>query len=96
LQELKIIYWEVAATSDSEISQLKSQYDSYSLYAERIAYFILVGLIVEIVAVFLLKKPWYEAVLTISSTLFIFLGVWGKYSLRGEQRNQVTSWSLPL
>jgi hypothetical protein len=43
-------------------------------------------LIVEIAAVFILNKPWSEAVLTIFSTLFILVGVWGEIIL--EKRSK--------
>jgi hypothetical protein len=70
--------------SDSNNNDLLSKYEKYSTIAERLARLILLGLAVEIVAVFILKKPPLEAVLTISATALIWLGVWGE--LRYEKR----------
>jgi hypothetical protein len=65
-------------TDKNEIGDLRSKYDANSLYAERIAYLILVGLAVEIVGVFVLRRPWPEAALTILTTSLILIGVWGE------------------
>jgi hypothetical protein len=62
----------------------QSVYDKNSDLAERFAFLILVGLAVEIVAVFVLKKPWLEGSFTIASTTLILVGVWGE--LRYEKR----------
>lgn len=61
-----------------DIDHLQSTYDSNSLYAERIAKLILVGLAIDIVAVFILGKSWFEAILTISADSLILIGVWGE------------------
>ena len=65
----------------------QSEYEKYSLRADRWARLILVGLTVEIAAVFILGRPWSEACFTILSTLLIFLGVWGelRYSKRAKE-----------
>jgi hypothetical protein len=64
--------------SDSNNNDLRSKYEKNSTIAERLAMLILLGLAVEIVAVFILKKPILEAILTISATALIWLGVWGE------------------
>jgi len=61
--------------------ELRSRYETFSTWAERVALLILVGLAVEIAAVFILEKPWLEAVLTISANMLIIMGVWGELSL---------------
>lgn len=62
-------------TSESE---LRSRYERNSAWAERLALLILVGLAVEIVAVFFLKKPLFEGALTIAANALILAGVWGE------------------
>jgi hypothetical protein len=59
-------------------SELRSRYEKYSAWAERLALLILVGLAVEIADVFILKKPWLEGIFTIAATTLIFAGVWGE------------------
>lgn len=53
-------------------------YERNSKWAERLASLIIVGLAVEIAAVFMLHKPPLEAVLSIASTVLIIAGVWGE------------------
>lgn len=62
-------------------SELRSKYEKYSKAAERVAFLIIVGLAVEIAAVFILKKPACEAALTIAATSLIAIGVWGEVLL---------------
>jgi hypothetical protein len=57
---------------------LKSKYEFNSSLAEWLARLILVGLAVEIAAVFILGKSKLEGSLTISSTILILVGVWGE------------------
>ena len=57
---------------------LQSEYGFNSLWAERVAKLIIVGLVVEIAAVFILRKPFLEGVLTIVSNVLIVAGVWGE------------------
>jgi hypothetical protein len=63
---------------ENGISELKSKYDSNSVRAERIAGLIIVGLLVEIAAVFVFQKPWVESVVSISANALIVIGVWGE------------------
>ena len=67
------------ANSDKNGSgDLKSTYEGNSTRAERLAFLILFGLAVEIVAVFILGKDWLESILTVASTALILIGVWGE------------------
>ena len=63
--------------SDSN-DDLRSKYENNSVWADRIALLIVVGLVVEIAAVFILQKPLLEAILTTSATALIACGVWGE------------------
>lgn len=60
---------------------LRSEYERYSNLAERVALLILVGLAVEIAAVFILHKPRLESALTVAATALIAVGVWGEILL---------------
>jgi hypothetical protein len=71
---------------------LRSEYERYSALAERIALLILVGLAVEIAAVFILHKPRLEGALTIAATALIAIGVWGEILL--EKRAKAAGDSL--
>jgi hypothetical protein len=62
-------------------SELRSRYETFSTWGERVALLILVGLAVEIASVFILEKSWLEAVLTISANMLIIAGVWGELLL---------------
>ena len=62
-------------------SELRSRYETFSPWAERVALLILLGLAVEIAAVFILEKSWSEAILTISANMLIIAGVWGELLL---------------
>jgi hypothetical protein len=57
---------------------LQLTYEFNSAWADRIAFLIVVGLVIEIAAVFILGKPPLEGTLTIVSNLLIVLGVWGE------------------
>jgi hypothetical protein len=64
--------------SDQPDSNLRSKYEANSSRAEWFARLILVGLAVEIVEVFVLKRPFWEAAFTIAATTLILVGVWGE------------------
>jgi hypothetical protein len=64
--------------SGSNNNDLRSKYEKNSAIAEGLAWLILLGLAVEIAAVFILKKPLLEGALTISANALIWLGVWGE------------------
>jgi len=64
--------------SNDENSRLRSRYERYSNWGDRFALLILVGLSVEIIAVFVLQRPFLEGIFTISSTALILIGVWGE------------------
>jgi len=64
--------------SNGKNGDLQSTYEKNSTRAELFSFLILVGLGVEIAAVFILNKPLCEALLTIGSTSLILLGVWGE------------------
>jgi hypothetical protein len=68
-------------------SDLRSEYERYSGFAELAALLILVGLAVEIAAVFILHKPWPENVLSVASTALIAVGVWGEIILEKRAKN---------
>ncbi len=57
---------------------LQSKYDFNSDWADRIALLIVIGLAVEIVAVFVFKKPFWEGATTILANVLIVAGVWGE------------------
>jgi hypothetical protein len=57
---------------------LQSRYEFNSSWAERIAFLIIVGLAVEIAAVFIFRKPFWEGVSTIVANVLIVAGVWGE------------------
>jgi hypothetical protein len=63
---------------NGKLGEFQAQYEINSAKADRIARLILVGLAVEIVAVFILQKPLLEGSLTIAATALIWLGVWGE------------------
>jgi hypothetical protein len=64
--------------SNNGSGDLQSKYEFNSTWAERIAFLIIVGLAVDISAVFVLEKAFPESVLTISANLLIVAGVWGE------------------
>jgi hypothetical protein len=64
--------------SDQPDSNLRSKYEANSSRAEWFARLILVGLAVEIVEVFVLKRPFLEAAFTIAATTLILVGVSGE------------------
>jgi hypothetical protein len=64
--------------TNDKAGDLKSKYESNSAWADRPACLIIVGLAVEIAAVFILKKPWLEGGLTMAASVLIVLGVWGE------------------
>jgi hypothetical protein len=66
-----------AAILKPKESGFKSVSDFNSKWADRIAYLILVGLLVDIGAVFVSDKSWHD-VLTIIADLLIIGGVWGE------------------
>jgi hypothetical protein len=57
---------------------LQSKYESNSAWADRIAFLIIVGLAVDIAAVFILKKELLDGALTIVANALIAAGVWGE------------------
>ncbi len=59
-------------------NDLQSSYDFNSSWAERIAFLIIVGLAIEIAAVFVFQKPLWEAAFTVLATTLIAAGVWGE------------------
>src|SRR5262249_9383080 len=63
---------------EKQKSDLKSRYESNSLLAERFALLVLAGLAVEIIEVFGLRRPFWEAVFSITATALILIGVWGE------------------
>lgn len=64
--------------TSKERTDLRTVYEFNSIWAERIAYLILVGLSVEIVAALILQQPVWEASLSIFSSCLIACGVWGE------------------
>lgn len=64
--------------SNNEKDELTSKYEKYSNWAEWAARLILLGLAVEIIEVFVLKKSFIEGTFTIGATVLILLGVWGE------------------
>ena len=77
--------------TENGISDLKSKYDDNSSYAERIAVLIIVGLLVEIAAVFIFQKPWTESVTAISANALIVVGVWGELFFERRAKNPATN-----
>jgi hypothetical protein len=65
-------------SSGTNDTDLRSKYERNSVWAERLAVLILVGLAVEIAAVFILQKPLLEGALTIAASVLILAGVWGE------------------
>jgi hypothetical protein len=59
-------------------NDLKSISDFNSAWADRVAFLILVGLAVDIAAIFILGKTWPENGLTIAANSLIAIGVWGE------------------
>jgi hypothetical protein len=57
---------------------LKSISDFNSAWADRLALLILVGLVVDIAAAFILGRTWPENGLTIAANALIIIGVWGE------------------
>jgi hypothetical protein len=57
---------------------LKSSYVRDSVRADRMAKLIIVGLVIEIVGVFVLQKPALEGAVTVVSAALIAIGVWGE------------------
>jgi hypothetical protein len=57
---------------------LQSRYEFNSSWAERIAFLIIIGLPVEIAAVFIFQKPFWEGLSTIVANVLIVAGVWGE------------------
>jgi len=57
---------------------LQSSYAFNSVWADRIARLIILGLAVDIVVVFISGKLWLEAVLTVIADTLIIAGVWGE------------------
>jgi hypothetical protein len=64
--------------SDRKNGDLQSKYEFHSAWADRIAFLIVVGLTVDIAAVFILEKSLLEAALAIVANVLIILGVWGE------------------
>jgi hypothetical protein len=65
-------------SSGNENGGFESRYEKNSKLADRLARLILVGLAVEIGAVFVLSKPPLEGALTIVANVLIAAGVWGE------------------
>ncbi len=63
---------------DSGGDSLKSRYERNSAWADRVARLILLGLAIDIIAVFVLQKSWLESFLGVSANALIALGVWGE------------------
>jgi hypothetical protein len=66
------------ASGTDRIDLLESEYDRNSKWAYRLAPLIIVGLLVEIAAVFILERPLLEGALTIVASALIVIGVWGE------------------
>lgn len=66
--------------SGKENSDLQSSYEFNSIWADRIARLIILGLAVDIVVVFISGKSWLENILTIIADTLIITGVWGELS----------------
>jgi len=77
--------------SNDENSRLRSRYERYSNWGDRFALLILVGLSVEIIAVFVLQRPFLEGIFTISSTALILIGVWGELRFAKYAKEPVTA-----
>ncbi len=65
-------------SSGNEGSNLQSSYEFNSLWADRIARLIIVGLALDIAAVFILGKSPLDGVITVSADTLIIAGVWGE------------------
>ncbi len=74
-------------TNGNKTGDLQSRYEFNSTWADRIARLIIVGLIVDIVAAFILGKSWLEIALNIIANLLIIAGVWGelRFSRRAKE-----------
>src|SRR5487761_360238 len=60
-------------------NNLQSKYELNSLRSHRLARFILLGLAVEIIGVFIPPVcPWIPGAITIASAACIWIGVWGE------------------
>jgi hypothetical protein len=70
----------------ADTKALRSRYDTYSRWAERVASLIVIGLFVDIVSVWILRKPPLEAFLTIGADVLIVAGVWGEILLERRAR----------
>lgn len=57
---------------------LRERYEKNSARAERLAWLIIVGLLVEIASVPALGRSWLEGALTIAADALIAIGVWGE------------------
>lgn len=68
----------VARVPEETIEDHQSKYEFNSTWSERVASLIIVGLAVEIAAVFVFKKPFWETVATILANVLIVAGVWGE------------------
>jgi hypothetical protein len=64
--------------SNSGGRDLQSKYEFNSAWADRIAFLIIVGLAVDIAAVFILKMKLLDGALTIVANALIAAGVWGE------------------
>ncbi len=75
------------AEDGKSYGDLKSRYQRNSARADWLAKFIILGLAVEIVGVFVLQKPAMEGAVTIISAALIAIGVWGelKFSHRARE-----------
>jgi len=74
-------------TNGDKTGNLQSKYEFNSTWADRIARLIIVGLVVDIVAAFILGKSWLEIALNIIANLLIIAGVWGelRFSRRAKE-----------
>jgi hypothetical protein len=64
--------------SNTGSGDFQSKYEFNSTWADRIAFLIIVGLAVDIAAVFILEKGLLEGALAISANTLIAAGVWGE------------------
>lgn len=65
---------------------LRSAYERNATLAERFAWLILLGLAIEIAEVFILQRPFWEALLSVSASAAIAMGVWGEIVFEGRAR----------
>jgi hypothetical protein len=73
--------------NSNETGALRSTYETNSARAEWIASLIIVGLLVEIAAVFVFQKPFLESAIAVFANVLIVAGVWGEilFSRRAKE-----------